>query len=340
MEYPTLFTGGVRLMSPRSLESPELVTIHECGHQFWYGLVGNNEFEEAWLDEGFNTYHEYKAAALFLGPRRYVRRYFGPGRTRGFPEIASGILVPERDGAQADLREGGTMDVMAREGWRYGTRQSYGLNSYTKPALVLETLEALVGDETMTRIMRTYARRYRFAHPKTEDFIATVNEVTGRDYRPFFAQTFFSSDICDYAIEVKNEKARVLSGFEESPGGAPHLAPKAKDERKGGPYDSEVTVRRLGGVRLPVEVLVEFEDGQQARETWDGEYRWTRFTYHRNAKVKKAMVDPEGKLAIDVDPSNNTWVEKTPEAPRAALRWTARWVLWVQNLLELETVFS
>jgi hypothetical protein len=340
MEYPTLFTGGVRLPSPRSLESPELVTIHECGHQFWYGLVGNNEFEEAWLDEGFNTYHEWKAAALFLGPRRYARRYFGPSRGRGIPAVSGQVLVPERDGGQADLREGGTEDAMAREGWRYRTPESYGLNSYTKPGLVLETLEALVGDETMTRIMRTYARRYRFAHPKTADFIATVNEVTGKDYGPFFAQTFFSSDVCDYAIEAKNEKARRLEGFTETGGGLPRLAPKGHEEKADGAYDSEVTVLRLGGVRLPVEVLVEFEDGQQVRETWDGEYRWTRFTYHRNAKVKRAVVDPEGKLAIDVDPTNNAWVEKTPEAPRAALRWTTRWMLFVQNLFELETVFS
>ena len=32
------------------------MTVHECGHQFWYGLVGNNEFEHAWIDEGLNTF--------------------------------------------------------------------------------------------------------------------------------------------------------------------------------------------------------------------------------------------------------------------------------------------
>ena len=68
MEYPTLFTGGARYFAPEALQSPEGVTVHEAGHQFWYGLVGNNEFEEAWLDEGFNSYHEEKADWLWLGP--------------------------------------------------------------------------------------------------------------------------------------------------------------------------------------------------------------------------------------------------------------------------------
>src|SRR5215471_6485597 len=54
MEYPTLFTAGTRWLSPRLVSRPEGVTIHEAGHQFWYGIVGNNEFEDAWMDEGFN----------------------------------------------------------------------------------------------------------------------------------------------------------------------------------------------------------------------------------------------------------------------------------------------
>ena len=56
MEYPTLFTAGSRWLTPRSTLDPEGVTVHECGHQFWYGIVGNNEFEDAWLDEGVNTF--------------------------------------------------------------------------------------------------------------------------------------------------------------------------------------------------------------------------------------------------------------------------------------------
>lgn len=68
MEYPTLFTAGTRLFTTREMHSPESVTVHECGHQFWYGLVGDNEFEAAWLDEGFNSYTDSEVLKLAYGP--------------------------------------------------------------------------------------------------------------------------------------------------------------------------------------------------------------------------------------------------------------------------------
>ncbi|MGH7161873.1 MAG: M1 family metallopeptidase, partial [Planctomycetota bacterium] len=52
MEYPTLITAGTRYLAPAWRHEPESVTVHEFGHQYWYGLVASNEFEEAWLDEG------------------------------------------------------------------------------------------------------------------------------------------------------------------------------------------------------------------------------------------------------------------------------------------------
>ena len=345
MEYPTLFTGGTSIRAPRALQSPEGVTIHECGHQFWYGLVGTNEFEEAWLDEGFNSYHEEKAAQRDLGPAGWGRRYFGPATlSRGvrapWPVVAPGVRIGRGEADLAGLRRAGRSDVMARRGWEYASREAYSLNSYGKPALSLQTLEGLVGEETMTRILRTYARRYRFAHPTSEDFIATVNEVTGRDYRWFFAETWFSSDLCDYAIEVRNDEARVLDGYDQGPAGMPALVrPKTRKEEDGqGPFDAEVTVRRLGEVRLPVEIRVEFADGRIARETWDGQYRWTRFKYKGGAKVTRAVVDPERKIALDVVPANNAWVDEEGVARRAAWKWSARWMFWLQHLLELHTV--
>ena len=97
---------------------------------------------------------------------------------------------------------------MARKAWTYRDAASYSLNSYGKPELVLQTLEGLLGEETMLKVLRSYARRFRFGHPTTEDFLATVDEVTGGGWRSYFNETFFSADLCDYAVEVKNEPVR------------------------------------------------------------------------------------------------------------------------------------
>jgi len=77
MEYPTLFTAGTRLNTFPGMHTPESVTVHECGHQFWYGLVGNNEFEAAWLDEGFNTYTQNSALMRRYGNSVRTTEYAG-----------------------------------------------------------------------------------------------------------------------------------------------------------------------------------------------------------------------------------------------------------------------
>jgi hypothetical protein len=342
MEYPTLFTGGAPLFAPPELQSPEGVTIHEAGHQFWYGLVANNEFEEAWLDEGFNTYMEAKASDHALGPSGWGRRYFAGqgGRRGGWPVVAPGVAIPRGSDSLFELRHAGEEDTMAKRSWEYRDGESYSLNSYGKPALVLQTLEGLLGEETMVKVLRTYARRYRFAHPTTADFIATVNEVTSQDWAWFFDQTFFSSDLCDYAVEVKSEPARTPAGWFEGKDGRLELKrPPTRERREddSGPYESQVTVVRHGEVLMPVELRVDFADGRTASERWDGRDRWKRFRY-RGAKVVRAIVDPAHKIAIDVSPSNNEWIADEGPARRAATKWAARYLLWLQHLLELQAV--
>ena len=232
---------------------------------------------------------------------------------------------------------------MARPTWAYRTADAYTVNAYGKPALSLQTLEGLVGDEAMTRILRTYARRYLFAHPTTEDFIAVVNEVTGQDYRWFFDQTWFSAEQCDYAISVKNTPSararRVRGRARRPPHARPALARRREPARTTGRSTPRCIVQRLGGVRLPVEIRVEFADGRVTYETWDGQYRWTRLRYH-GAKVRAADVDPYGKIAIDIDPGNNSWADNAPVARRAASKWAMRWMFWLQNLLELHTLLG
>ena len=77
MEYPTLFTAGTRLFTREHQKVPEGVTIHECGHQWFYGLVGNNEFEAAWLDEGFNSWADAEVEWIVYGDTHSTTDYAG-----------------------------------------------------------------------------------------------------------------------------------------------------------------------------------------------------------------------------------------------------------------------
>jgi hypothetical protein len=204
----------------------------------------------------------------------------------------------------------------------------------------MQTLEGLLGEGLMVRVLRTYARRYRFAHPTTEDFIATVNEVAGQDWRWFFDETFFSANLCDYAVEVRSAPVRMPAGWLEGKDGRLDLKAPGRTDREGKGderFESRVTVVRQGEVRLPVELRVDLADGRTVTERWDGRDRWALFRYE-GAGVVRAFVDPGRKIAIDVDPSNNEWVSDAGPARRAATKWAARYLFWLQNLLELHAV--
>jgi len=334
MEYPTLFTGGANRYAPKEQSSPEGVTVHECGHQWWYGLVGNNEFEEAWLDEGFNTYSTDRVLNTGWKSFKAVRYFFGgpgAGTYVGIPcvfdEVNQGRLGP----GDNFLRQMGKNDVMARNGWEYN--QTYGLNSYTKPALSLVTLERYLGEEMMYRVMRTYHFRYRFKHPTSQDFINTVNEVTGKDMNWFFENTWFNSNLFDYSID------RVVNLRIPNPNGVFNENGKPMDSTAvGAPtkeYQCDVVVKREGEAIAPVDVLVVFKNGEEKREWWDGQYRWKKFTYQSDSPVSYAIVDPDMKLALDVNYNNNSQVLRDDNfRSLAARKYASKWMFWLQNLFE------
>jgi hypothetical protein len=130
MEYPMLFTAGSRLFTTEDMYTPESVTVHEAGHQWWYGLVGNNEFEAAWLDEGFNSFADSEALVRRYGPRREVTWYSGlplggvlpapePGGAGTLSDILSArrIPLPLLPFDLQPLRASGWLDMWRDQPW-------------------------------------------------------------------------------------------------------------------------------------------------------------------------------------------------------------------------------
>ena len=162
MEYPTLFTGDTSWYEPTYIT--ELTTEHEFGHQYWYGMVATNEFEDAWLDEGINSYTEVKVLAAILGPNTSV--FNRPYSNVGDYELQRFEYLDRPD-----------YDPVTRWAFRFHNANSYGGVTYGKSSTLLATLEGIIGRDTMDEAMRTYFQRYRFTHPTTEDFLRTIEEV-------------------------------------------------------------------------------------------------------------------------------------------------------------------
>jgi hypothetical protein len=329
MEYPTLFTAGSRWLLAGRVDQPEGVTIHECGHQFWYGIVGNNEFEDAWLDEGFNTYSTARAEEEAYTPNYYAARFFGGF----FPWAYRDVPLSRVDGdGLGSYRQGARLDVPSTPSWRYFPTAG-GPLSYSKTALWLHTLERYLGWPTMQRVMSTYFARWKFHHPKPADFFAVVNEVSGRDMTWFFDQVYRSSNVFDYALDDLRSTPEVARGLVDRGGKRESLGqPAAPTGGGAGRFHTVVVARRLGEAIFPVDVQVTFGNGDKVRQRWDGRERWVVFTYDRPSPAVSAEVDPDRVLLLDVNFTNNSRT-LSPAAHAAAHKWSLKWTAWLEDLL-------
>ena len=336
MEYPTFLTGGTNFWAPANVLRPEGVTVHEVGHQWWYGMSASNEFEESWLDEGLNSWSESRVQKYTYSPSRYMVRFFG-----GIPFVVDSLEIPFETASLAAVRRSGQSDVMTRRGWEYRDNTSYRTNSYSKPEMILWTLERWLGEETMLEAIRAFFQRYRFQHPTTQDFIDTFNEVAPQDLSWFFEETFFSSELVDYAIETaRSTRIPQPEGIFDDGWVPPSESEKEEeeddDDQEDGQreYLTEVVVRRLEGARFPVDVLMVFNDGEEIRREWDGQDRWQKYSIQRPSRLEYAVVDPDRKLLLDIDPTNNSRYRSSDGFALATRKWAAKWLFWLQNLLE------
>jgi hypothetical protein len=309
MEYPTFITGDSSWFMPSGLYLPELVVEHEFGHQYWYGMVATNEFEDAWMDEGINSYSEVKVLDAILGQDTSILHL-------------AGAAAGERGLQRLGYTSAADLDPIAQKAYDYYNFNSYGGITYGKTASVLVTLEGIVGEDTMQKAMHAYFMKYRFTHPVKEDFLKTVEEVSGRDLRWYFNQAIYGSQVQDY--EVIKVDSFPVNWYED------HQKNASKKDEKNTVYLSSVWVHRREDFIMPVEVEIKFDNGEKVREHWDGQSRWTKFSYEKKAKVESAEIDPDHKIHIDRNNFNNSRTAEANGTPTLKLSnywlFLAQWV--------------
>ncbi|MEV6318254.1 M1 family metallopeptidase [Streptomyces sp. NPDC051776] len=144
MEYP-----GLVLLNSRAAGG---ATVHEMAHQWWYGIVGNDQFDAPWLDEGFAVYAE----DLFRGDRRPDCRP-ATGMSRSMGHWAG------HEGA-----------------WKSAV--------YKGGSCALHALEREIGGSAMARLMKDYARDHWHGVSTSASFRRAAQAVTARELGPFWRE--------------------------------------------------------------------------------------------------------------------------------------------------------
>ena len=310
MEYPTFITGDTAWWAPKGqVEVPEGVTEHEFGHQYWYGMVATNEFENAWLDEGINSYTEVKVMGSLYGKNTSVLNWLGAQMGDAATQRMSYLGVAETDS-------------LSRPSYRDMSMGAYGGVTYGKAATMLMTLENVVGEQMLQKALRAYFMKYRFTHPTQEDFLRTVNEVAGEDLNWYWQQAVYGTQVLDYKV-LKAESTRVDWADKNAP-----------DEKKGETlYETNVLLQRVGDFILPVTAEIKFDNGQTIRERWVGVERWKRFVYLKKAKVLSVEIDPDHQITMDRNYLNNSI--STESHLGAVAKISAHWMFLTQFFAQM-----
>jgi hypothetical protein len=270
MEYPTLITTGswwlLERMGARTLEQ---VTVHELAHQWFYGLVATNEREWPFLDEGLASFAEGEAL-----------------ETR-YPGSSALQLLGLRIGLPAASRVWGLKvwddDIVAQPAASFATGLDYGGLVYGKTSTLLTTLGRVWGEERLKAALGAYARRFRFAHPGPEDLLTVMRAEVGEQAAAQLRAGLFERGWVDYQIAEVGEAAADPAGSRRS----------------------SVLVRRLGTLVFPVEVELVAKDGTRQRVSWDGQGDHVRLEHRGSSPLVAAVVDPEHRVLMDRDLSNN-----------------------------------
>lgn len=191
MEYPMItLIGGAR--NDRSLFG---VTYHEIGHMWFPMVVGQDEKQYTWMDEGLTSFNANEGASDF-----WQEDAWDPAR-QGYYRIAgSGVEVePMR---HADDYPDGT--------------PARGIAGYSKPAVSLHALRGMIGEARFRPIYQEYARRWAFKHPQPYDLFNTFEDQLGEDLDWFWRTMFYETWTLDQAVaSVEQNGEQVVVTIED-----------------------------------------------------------------------------------------------------------------------------
>ncbi len=175
MEYPT-----VTVIERTTSGTLRTVIIHEAGHNWFYGMLGSNERDHAWMDEGINTFYEQKTSKELDTLKIHKKG------------ASESILYYER----ASIGEDQAIDQTSGN----FEKMNYGLDVYFKTAMSLRWLEAYIGEKDFEAGMHDYYNTWHFHHPYPEDLEICLKRHTNKSVGWFFDTILKTDKKIDFTI--------------------------------------------------------------------------------------------------------------------------------------------
>lgn len=287
MEYPmsTLITG-----ERRGLRSLLGVTIHEFMHDWYHGVLGNNEALHPWMDEGFTSYASSRINSHLNSPE-------GPG-ARALQALGN----QSGQGSYLRIAKSGLEEPMSTHSDHYVTNSAYGAASYGKGAVWMSQMGYVIGEEARDKGLLEYFETWKFKHPNPNDVLRVFEKISGLELDWYNEYMVYTTKMIDYGVqEVVGENNM-----------------------------TKVTLEKIGEFPMPIDVVVTYQDGskevhymplrmmrgEKPAETNDPrtvhpDWPWTNpsYTFEVNkpiSEIASIEIDPSGRMA-DADRENNKW---------------------------------
>ena len=280
MEYPMLVMDG---------SDSESLILHEIGHIWFYGILGNNELDEAWLDEGFTTSQtrdymvdRYGSIGFDIDSDDWVSSF-----QRKFWKYTDKL---HRDQWYSiGFITSGYDEPISRKSYNFKNGSAYYQNAYAKPALMLNELKYILGDSLYYRSIQNYFSEWKFKHVSENRFINSVEKTTGEKLDWFFDAWLHDARIMDYEIDYWKKK-------------------KAID----GSYDIELKINNLGQREMPLLIETELLNGDKNTRWWKNHISQVSDIIYYNVPSKpiRITLDPKSQT-VDADFRNNSTKIKT-----------------------------
>ncbi len=163
MEYPTV----TMITSPgASQKTLDAVITHEVGHNWLYGILGSNERDHPWMDEGVNSYFQFRYEA----EKYRSNTIFGeaiPADVRS--KSAADFLAVVYNAMNQGIPMVGAIETNSVG---FKSKDDYGKVVYLKTALWLYVLEISTSKQKVDAAFKAYYDQWKFKHPYPEDFKA------------------------------------------------------------------------------------------------------------------------------------------------------------------------